>query len=104
MKRSNEEITREILRRTGQLDVRDAQRKRRVYATLSAAAALVLVIGFAAAVPLLIPDGLWRETAENQTATMFASGEIGGYILVAVTAFAAGAAITLFCVKKLGKK
>jgi len=104
MKRSNEEITQEILRRTEQLDVRDAKRKRRVYAALSAAACLAVVVGFAAAVPLLISDGLLRETAENQTATIFASGEIGGYILVAVAAFAAGAAVTLFCAKKFGTK
>jgi len=104
MKRSNEEITQEILRRTEQLDVRDAKRKRRVYTTLSVATCLALVIGLAAAVPLFIPDELLRETAENQTATIFASGEVGGYILVGVAAFAVSAALTLFCIKKFGKK
>ena len=104
MKRGNEEITREILRRAARLDKRDAQRKRRVYAALSAAACLAVVVGFAAAVPLLISEGILRGTADNQTATMFASGEVGGYVLVGAVAFAAGAAVTLFCAKKFGTK
>ena len=104
MKQSTEEITREILQRAEQLDVSDAQRKNRLYTLLSVVASLLFIIGFAIIIPLFVSNELLLETAQHQTATIFASSQIGGYVLVGVIAFAVGAAVTLFCVKRFGRK
>jgi len=104
MKRNNKEITAEILRRVEFLDSRDTNRKNRIRSALSYAACLAFVVGFSLSVPLVIPDDVIQVAAGYQTATLFASGEAGGYVLVGVAAFIIGGAAMLFCVNKFGKK
>ena len=104
MKRSSEEITDEVFRRAERLDKQDEKRKNRIYAALSFAACLAFMVGLSVSVPLFITDEALQSTAGYQTATIFASGAVGGYVLVGVMAFVFGAAAMLFCVKKFGKK
>jgi len=104
MKRNSKEITDEILRRALVLDRRNIKYKNRVCSALSLAACLVFVVGLSLSVPLLVSDETLQGMAEYQTATLFASGTVGGYVLVGVAAFIVGGAAMLFCVKKFGKK
>ena len=104
MKRNSEEITNEILRRAELLDEQDAKRRNRICAALSFAACLAFMVGLSASVPLFISDEAFQGIAANQAATLFASGAVGGYVLVGVIAFMFGAAAMLLCVKKFGNK
>ena len=104
MKRSSEEITDEVFRRAELLDKQDTKRKNRIQSALSLAACLAFVVALSVSVPLFISDEVLQPTAGYQTATLFASGVVGGYVLVGVMAFVFGAAAMLFCAKKFGKK
>ena len=104
MKRNNKEITDEILRRAELLDNRDAKRRNRIHTALCFAACLAFVVGFSLYVPLFISDEALQENAGYQTATLFANGAVGGYVLVGVAAFIVGGAVILFCMKKFSKK
>ena len=104
MKRTSEEITDEILHRAQLLDMQDTKRKNRIYSALSLAACLVFVVGLSLSVPLLISDEALQGAESYQTATLYASGAVGEYVLVAVLAFTAGGAVMLFCTKRFGKK
>ena len=104
MKRNSIEITDEILHRALLLDRRDTTRKNRIYAALSLAACLAFVAVLSVCVPILVSDEVLQVAAGYQTATLFASGAIGGYVLVGVAAFVIGAAAMLFCMKRFGKK
>ena len=104
MNRNNYEITDEILRRVEVLDRRDMKNKNRVCSALSLAACLVFVVGLSLSVPLFISDEMLQGTAGYQTAALFASGTVGGYVLVGVAAFIIGGAAMLFCMKKFGKR
>ena len=104
MIRNNEEITDEILRRTLLLDSRDAKRKSRICFALTLAACLAFIIGLSLSVPLLSSNETLQGTAGYQTATLFASGAVGGYVLVGVAAFIIGGAAMLFCMKRFEKK
>ena len=104
MKRNSEELTDEIIRRALLLDSRDSKRKNRISTALFYAACLAFVVGLSVSVPLIIPDEALQEAASYQSATLFASGAVGGYVLVGVIAFIIGAAAMLFCVKKFGKQ
>ena len=104
MKRNNDEITDEILRRALLLDKRDAKRKNRVFSALACAVCLVFVVGLSISIPLVVPDEVLQGTTGYHTATLFASGSVGGYVLVGIAAFILGGASMLFCMKKFGKK
>ena len=104
MKRNNVELTDEILRRVELLDSRDAKRKNRIYFALSLAACIAFVVGLSVSVPILISDEVLQVEAGYQTATLFASGAVGGYVLVGVVAFVIGGAAMFFCMKRFGKK
>ena len=104
MKRSSIDIADEVFRRVELLDKQDEKRKNRIYTALSFGICLAFMIGLSMSVPLLISDETLQLTAGYQTATLFASGAVGGYVLVGVMAFVFGAAAMLFCVKKFGKK
>ena len=103
MKRNSREITDEILRRVESLDNRETKRKNRICSALSLAACLAFIVGLSLSVPLLISEETLQGTAGYQTATLFASGAVGGYVLVGVAAFIIGGAAMLFCMKRFGK-
>ena len=102
MNRSSKEITDEILHRALLLDNREAKRKNHVYSALSLVACIAFVVGLSVCVPLLVSDEVLQVAAGYQTATLFASGAVGGYVLVGVSAFVLGGAAMLFCIKRFG--
>ena len=104
MKRNSMEITDKILRRVELSDNLDTKRKNRIYSALAYTACLAFVVGLSLSVPLVIPDEAFQGAVGHQTATLFASGTVGGYVLVGVVAFIIGGAAMLFCVKKFGKR
>ena len=103
MKRNSNDLTDEILRRVEILDKRDAKRKNQIYAVLSFAICLFFVVGLSISVPLLVSEEVLQVAAGYQTATLFASGAVGGYVMVGVAAFALGGAVMYFCIKRFGK-
>ena len=104
MNRNSVDLTDEILRRALLLNSRDKKRKNRICSALSLAACLAIVAGLSVSVPLLVSDEALQVAAGYQAATLFASGAVGGYILVGVAAFVIGGAAMLFCMKRFGKK
>ena len=99
MKRTNEEITSEILRRVEKLDRRDRKRRKR---WKNAVFSFVFLL--VAAVLFFIPWGM----GEHEAPVAAVQAELlynaaGGYVLTGVICFAAGAAATLFCLKKGGR-
>ena len=104
MKRNNVELTDEILRRALLLDSRDAKRKKRIYSALSIAACLAFVVGLSMSIPIFLSDEVLQAATVYQTATLFASGAVGGYVLVGVAAFIIGGAAMLLCINRFGKK
>ena len=104
MKRSSIDITDEVYRRVEILDKQEKKRKNLIHVALSFFVCFAFVIGLSVSVPLFISDEVLQPTVGYQTATLFASGAVGGYVLVGVIAFVIGAAAMLFCVQKFGKK
>jgi len=100
MARTREEITAEILRRIQQADKRGRQKRQRLKT-----AALCFAFAAVAAVLTFVPWRMDMELAPVATARagLLYSG-IGGYVLIGVVCFAAGAAAMLIGLRKRERK
>lgn len=96
--RSDKEIAQEALRLAVIIRRHRASNLRRIRAACLMVACLVLVVGLSFALPVMdtnakVPEGIY-------SATLFAGGTAGGYVLMGVVGFVFGMAVTLFCFRK----
>lgn len=75
-----------------------AGRKRRVYAIISAAACLILIVGLSFLMPA-IPGRIAAEPPDATSAALLAESGVGGYVFMGVTGFALGGAVTILFLK-----
>ncbi|MDL2238296.1 DUF4179 domain-containing protein [Christensenellaceae bacterium OttesenSCG-928-K19] len=92
--RTNKEITKEVQRRIAELREQKTKRKGRIYAAVSVAACIVLVVGLAVALPNIVPDTS-PESLDMYNATLLAGSGAGGYVLIGVIGFVLGVVVTL---------
>jgi len=108
MRRTSQEIADEVLSRIRLLEKEDARRaarnKKKVYSVIAVAACLVLIVGLSFAIPSIVMDSTAVEVEGMYTAAMLADAAAGSYILIGVIGFAAGSAVTIFCMKGLHRK
>jgi hypothetical protein len=101
--RTSKEMATEVWRRVDENERREKDTKRKIYSVIAVAACLAAVIGLSLAMPYF-PVGDAAADSGQYTASLFSGGTAGGYVLVAVIAFALGAGVSLFCVKMLKRK
>ena len=102
--RSNKELADTVVRRAAE----KAKRRKTAYITLAAAACLVLVAGVSFAVSSVLsgapPVSGSPGLPGGASGTLIAGSAAGGFVIVAVAAFALGICFTLLCLRLKGKK
>lgn len=101
--RTSKEMAGEVWRRVEIAERGEDAKRRKMLSITAAAACLAVVIGLSFAMPYFPAGGTAAGTG-RYSATLFAQGTAGGYVLVGVLAFMLGAGTALLCVKLWRKK
>ena len=105
---TTEERVRLVMERADEINDEKEKRKNRLMYAGLATACLVLLTGLTFLISYLsgaaadqMAEGTWPY---GNQASVFASGNAGGYIVIAVLAFILGVAVTLFCIRHQKKR
>ena len=98
MKYTTDEAMREIMKRSDKIEKKREQRKTNILTGMSVSliAVLTIVIGLVPGQAVKVPEG-------TTYGSFLLSPEAGGYVLVALLAFAVGICITVFCLRSKNK-
>jgi type II secretory pathway component PulF len=100
--RGNKEIADEALRRAALTRKEKSLKKQKLYAVLSVAACIAVIVGLSYSLPSF-QDSFVSETPNAASAAMLAGAGVGGYVLIGIVGFILGAVITLFYIKRSKK-
>ena len=103
--RDNKELAEAVMRRAAEIRLEKTKRRNRVYTVFAAATCIALVAGLSIGVSSILP-GAYTASAppEPYSGTLIVGSEAGGYVIVAIAAFALGICFTLLCLKLMVRK